>query len=246
MPLVIAFAMYLALPVPAQGQPQAAPTPIVQLGEYFGADVPSLMRPAATATGRTADWASAADYPAAALREGRSGVVEMLVSISAADRITACEVVGGVPDADLRETACAIVRRRGAFRHALGNDGRPRPGTVSLKMRFALLGPNDHDDFLRVESVPEKPGRAPRSDWKALVLRGSAAVFPDPRPGAFVNLSATGKVTRCKIVATAGTDAGDIAVCRFLRTRIRFEPAENAAGRKIPFSKFYVELRVER
>lgn len=252
-PKLQALTSFLLLGAAPAPPPGAAPSPPrdervadVLLLEGGGHQEPGLIRPPAPREGLR-DWVSASDYPETARREGRDAQVFMEVAVDAAGQPTRCRVAfvqlaGG---ADLEKQACAIVMSRGRFRHGIDRDGNARPGTVPMVMTFSLREPGQGAYWPPPPPSPMPIKAAPRlRDPRALVLAGTGDVFPNRRPSALLDIDKDGRVTRCRIVASAGTDAGDAAVCRHV-TALRFEAARDLDRSRMAFSNHFVRLEVE-
>jgi protein TonB len=91
-----------------------------------------LMAAASASTGATParsvnggrDWVYVSDYPAAALREGRSGVVTVELQIGRDGSIEQCRIARSSGSADLDETSCTAMVLRGRYEPARNARGR--------------------------------------------------------------------------------------------------------------------------
>ena len=92
----------------------------------------------ATPTGTPAAWVTASDYPKAAMREGRSGIVGFRLNIGIDGRVVGCTILTSSGSPDLDEATCALVTRRAVFTPAKDGKGRPIAGTYSNRVRWIL------------------------------------------------------------------------------------------------------------
>ncbi len=187
-------------------------------------------------------------YPAAALGARSTGVVGIVVRVGASDRIAGCEVTRPASDSRLTTAACPLIARHVTFRHALGVDGSPRVGVVDLDIRFTLtskiVGPVGVyvPPEIRVKP-PERPVQMPQPlDPDALVIHGATpSVFPEHKPAVRLDLNATGAVTRCRVQFSAGTDQGDMRMCR-QALGVRFSPRIDQTGAPTPLAGYAVDF----
>jgi hypothetical protein len=217
---------------------------LLEAGDYGDA---AMIRRSAAHDGFR-EWVVPGDYPRAALREGRSAQVLFDVAVGADDRIAGCTVqlVQGDGD-DFGLRACEIVRQRGRFRHALGADGRAYAGVVPMVMTFTMRQPQQASyapgpapsmgAAFRRPAAPEQPD--------ALTLRGSASVFLNDAPTAWLDVDQSGRVTRCRIRSSTGTDEGDVALCRGA-SEASFLPALGRDGEPVAMQSYYAAFTVER
>lgn len=81
---------------------------------------PFMEPDAAVPIGNAGRWATGADYPAAAMREGREGVTGFRVLVGPEGHVSSCEVTATSGHADLDAETCAMVTRRARFNVAPG------------------------------------------------------------------------------------------------------------------------------
>lgn len=197
---------------------------------------PEMIRRSGVA-GDMSDWFTPADYPAAAFAQKRGGEILLTVAIGPDDRVTGCRIddARGAGE-DLRQAACAIVRR-GKFRHALDANGKPQPGRLLMQVVFAADGPAPYP----MTTTPIIPPRAPLNskaraaapiDAGPLKVGGLPAGATEAWATASLTISAEGKVSRCRLRASAGPDAVDTEICRQF-ARAAFTPALDDAGNPI-------------
>lgn len=88
--------------------------------------------------GNPGSWANPNDYPSRALREEREGVTRFSVTVGTDGRVTSCQVTGSSGHADLDDTTCKLIQRRGRFRPATDGDGQPTTGIWSSAVRWEI------------------------------------------------------------------------------------------------------------
>lgn len=91
-----------------------------------------------TPRGSLASLVSPDDYPAVALREGRSGTTSFSMTIGPDGRATDCRISQSSGSADLDNATCRIMRVRARFNPATDGAGEPISGTYSNRIRWAL------------------------------------------------------------------------------------------------------------
>ena len=81
-------------------------------------------------------------------------------------------------------------------------------------------------------------------DPSLLVLPVDKKIFVNAAPATALDIDATGRVTRCRIRDTSGSDIGDAKLCK-LMMRARFEPSRNADGFAINREYFTVTFKAQ-
>ena len=92
---------------------------------------------------------------------------------------------------------------------------------------------------VRTQSAPPVERARPRRNLSLYVRNG------DYPPGALrryeqgvvgfdLDVSAEGRVTDCRVTASSGSEDLDLATCRIMRRRARFDPARDAQGNRVP------------
>lgn len=196
---------------------------------------------------------SAADYPVEFLADRMNAHLYVDVSVGPDGQVTDCVVTDAraarsgqpfvaAPEAFARN-ACNAIREHGRFRHAIDSDGTARAGVVPLIMVF------------RENSVPPPPAppappapgqvaiSAKPRDLVVLRLAPDPTKFTISDPSVWLDIDAKGRVTRCRVARSTGTDAGDAAMCRQMMAA-RFEPGRDRAGKVQPVKNQNVRLRV--
>jgi hypothetical protein len=80
-------------------------------------------------------------------------------------------------------------------------------------------------------------------DLKLLLLPADRQRFIEPAPSLWADIDAKGRVTRCRIRFTTGSDAGDVELCRRM-AKAKFDPARDPEGSKVPAKGFYVTFAI--
>lgn len=78
------------------------------------------------------------DYPPAAQREGREGVVRFEAMIDSNGKVVNCTVIASSGHADLDETTCRLVRRRARFEPGRDGNGAAIGGVFSTRVRWQI------------------------------------------------------------------------------------------------------------
>ncbi|HEY0112675.1 MAG TPA: energy transducer TonB [Allosphingosinicella sp.] len=81
---------------------------------------------------------SSADYPAAAVRAGEQGNVEVQLGINADGRVTDCRIVESSRSAALDSATCRLLVSRSRFQPARDEAGRAIASTYNTRIRWAL------------------------------------------------------------------------------------------------------------
>ena len=131
-----------AVAPPVVTVPVAPPTPAPVITPQAPPAPPPPPKPvqsqAASAKGNPASWVTTDDYPPAALREGRQGVVAISWQINEQGRVENCQVTQSSGSPDLDDAACKLVTRRGKYTPAKDTNGNPIRGTDSRRFRWQI------------------------------------------------------------------------------------------------------------
>ena len=92
----------------------------------------------AGAKGDPAQWVTSDDYPPAALREEREGVVRITWQINEQGRVENCSVVNSSGSPDLDDAACRLITRRGRYTPAKDESGNPMRSTDARTIRWQI------------------------------------------------------------------------------------------------------------
>lgn len=147
MSLLLLALLAAAQPAPA---PTAAPPVVRTLPPVVRAPAPPIAAaPSIPAPGETGPRRAAAmvplhrlvnvnDYPAAALRAGEQGVVEVALDIAPEGRVTACTIAASSGSAILDASTCRILRSRARFTPALDAAGKPVPDRIMTRIAWRM------------------------------------------------------------------------------------------------------------
>jgi hypothetical protein len=91
-----------------------------------------------TPIGSPPDWFASADYPATALREGRSASITYDVTVDAEGAPVGCQASGPPGNSDLELATCETVMAKARFNPAKDAAGRPVVGEVRGKISWAI------------------------------------------------------------------------------------------------------------
>jgi TonB family protein len=83
---------------------------------------------------------TAADYPAAALKDGRMGRAHVRLRIDDTGSITECSVLRSSGSAELDATTCKVLNERAKFDPARDVDGKATRGIVVTAVHWMLMG----------------------------------------------------------------------------------------------------------
>jgi len=123
-------------PVPSPQRPTPmAPAPV----PGPGADIPLWSRVPAGSPVPVVDptsWFELADWPPAALREGREGSVAYTLNVDVTGQPTACKVKSSSGSDDLDQATCHALMTRAHFRPPLDADGKPIAASFSSETRW--------------------------------------------------------------------------------------------------------------
>lgn len=107
--------------------PVAPPAPPAPRGPTVGAQP----------RGNPGSWATDADYPSSAMREGRQGTTGFRLTIDANGRVSSCTVTSSSGHTDLDDLTCKLITRRARFKPA-ELDGAKVEGTYSNRIRWQI------------------------------------------------------------------------------------------------------------
>lgn len=123
-----------AVPSPSPTPLSPTPPPIVQVYVPPAAAGPAQAQP----RGDPAAWITADDYPAAALRQERTGVTTVAATIGVDGRLADCTVTTSSGSPDLDETTCRVLTYRARFTPARDAGGNPVPDRFTRRVRWSL------------------------------------------------------------------------------------------------------------
>lgn len=85
-----------------------------------------------------ANWLRPGDYPPAAEREGREGVVAALLNITADGQVAGCSILMGSGSADLDAGSCQIYLKRARYNPARATDGKAVASPLLQRSRWQI------------------------------------------------------------------------------------------------------------
>ena len=83
-------------------------------------------------------WITNDDYPREAMRRHEEGTASFTLQIDANGQVTGCEITHSSGFKVLDDATCATLMRRARFNPAKDDQGHPKAGTFSSKMRWLI------------------------------------------------------------------------------------------------------------
>jgi protein TonB len=117
--------------------PVFTPTPVAAPPPPPPPAAPQVSK-AAGAKGNPASWITNDDYPPSAIRAEAQGTSAITWEINEQGRVENCRVTSSSGNADLDETACRLISRRGRYSPALDQNGNPMRTTQSRRVVWKL------------------------------------------------------------------------------------------------------------
>ncbi len=231
----------LSLSGAISAQTPASGTPTVGLYTISDLDDPAMIRPVQPIKGYE-QWLTPADFPAEAFDPAQQRYIQIRLVVGADDTITECQPLDA--PADLGARACEVIRARGRFVHALDASGTAQSGSRAMGVLLRVLRPGQGDGLSPAPPPMGYQNTKPvLRDAAVLQLAADPRKFIEPAPSLWVDVSAKGRVTRCRIAASTGTDAGDAEICGRM-TKAKFDPARDPQGNKVPAMSAYFAFKV--
>jgi TonB family protein len=225
----------------SNAQEPEARVPVVTLFTISDLDDPAMIRTARPVEGYET-WLTPDDFPADAFDPTRTWYVPLSIKVAADGSVSDCTPIDPVRQGGAR--ACEVIRERGRFIHALDAEGRAQSGSRAMGAVFELRQPGKP---ILASPAPPPPGyrntKPVIRDAAVLQLAADPQRFIEPAPSVWVDVSAKGRVTRCRIRTSTGTDAGDAEICRRM-AKAKFDPARDPEGKKVPAQGVYLTLKV--
>ena len=187
-------------------------------------------------------WLKAEDFPPETFETGKMRGLNLKLLVDATGATTGCANYG--PETDLSTRACARIIERARFVHAIDAAGTPQPSERVMSVTFLIVSPATYTGL-----SPAPPPMGYRNtkpvlrDAAVLQLAADPQKFIEPAPSLWVDVSAKGRVTRCRIRFSTGTDAGDAEICRRM-TKVKFDPARDPQGNTVPTESHYLVFKV--
>lgn len=166
------------------------------------------------------------DFPESALRQGVSGRVRVEVTVSPEGKPLRCAPVAPSGSEVLDAVSCSSIMKRGRFKPALDNEGRPSISVVRQTANW-FIGSNQSDMEALAKRIP-KPNDI---DVKAAVRKLPAGLVSPVEVIVDLIVSEAGSITHCAARPVDGdrTDFSGVA-CRQAMLLNRLPPAKNANG----------------
>jgi len=92
------------------------------------------------ARGNLASFVNDEDYPAIALDQDQSGIVEFALLIDEAGKVADCTVTATSGAASLDAQTCSTMRTRAKLTPAVGADGKPAKDALIGRIRWQIVG----------------------------------------------------------------------------------------------------------
>ena len=199
------------------------PFPLVSPYQVLPKEAGSLSRPVLP-VGSPYDWIGSVDYPAADVAAREKGRVILRVSVAPDDAITGCRIEASTGTPAMEAVACARMRERGKFAHALSAAGEPVAGEAELSIEFTVL--ETPPVPVPPSPPPPPPGGYPYvPGWKPLQLPDWASFAPADKPSGdvavelmiFPAAGAHPEMRSCHVTNGSGHEALDKATCDAVR-----------------------------
>lgn len=201
-----------------------------------------------TPRNRPALLIDADDYPAAALRENRSGNTTVELAISRWGTIADCRVSVSSGHADLDAATCDRLVTRARFWPATDAAGKDAPGMHTQTVRWALPEPVPPGatsapaiSAVRAPPIPPESMLFPRApmvrNWGWARIRETdwpTAALEAKREGSTkvaFDLDSAGEVSACRVLLSSGHADLDARSCAIVKERARFDPARGVDGK---------------
>ena len=194
----------------------------------------SLKARPAKAKNYPGSWVTTNDYPSRALSLMQEGLTSFRLTVGKDGRATTCQITesSGVPELDMATCTNAVWRAR--FDPALDADGNPIEGAYSNRVMWRIPSFGSIASATLLEDCFPHPPRLPNnrpvnlleSDYPAVAL----AAAKQGLVMVMVDVSKSGTVTGCKVLAGSGFNALDEKSCA-LAKGWKYEPALDFAGK---------------
>jgi TonB family protein len=159
------------------------------------------------------------DYPEAALRKEESGLVSVLLHVSAEGRVSGCEVTESSGSAALDSGTCDIFRRRAHFDPARSPEGKPIEGAYRTHASWGIGGRGPETTLymdVAVQALPRGYAR-PAVLWAAF--------------------DGSGRMFECAVDTSSGSAAADAVACRQAVQGLKIAPPRAPAHRPAAASR---------
>jgi TonB family protein len=166
--------------------------------------LPSGARNNPVPTGNPGLWVTTNDYPSAALREEREGMVSFRLTIGTDGMVKNCEITSSSGSSDLDTTACLLISQRARFTPAINAKGQAQTGNYSNRIRWQI------------------PSKGENVAWN----------LPIPKEGQIrygFTVDENGKVSECKMSGPSVTQDSKTPC----EAGVTFQPYYNNKGERI-------------
>jgi len=214
-------------------------------------DAPGTIR-GAKAVG-AGGWGTPADFPADIPDQELRVSVGVNLTLDLQGKVLSCDrdyIVASKPDhrsvTDWIAATCGIIQRKGSFAYAIDEAGRPVQSTYRMTAVFEIKKPGQRPYMAPPAPAPPSAFYQQRAKPKKdLALKLGDPAITNVTPRTFLDIDAKGRVVRCRIWVSTGSDASDADVCRYL-TKQKFVPAIGRDGVVTEERYFVVDLPLSR
>jgi TonB family protein len=155
-------------------------------------------------TGNPGLWVTTNDYPSAALREEREGLVAFRLTVGPDGMVKDCQITASSGSTDLDTTACLLISQRARFTPARNAKGKPDIGYYANRVRW---------------QIPSKGQFVPSN-------------LPIPKEGQITHsftVDENGKVSDCKMSGSLAAENGKTPC----DVGVTFQPYYNNKGERV-------------
>ncbi len=168
------------------------------------------------------EWLVTEDYPLRPAILDRTGFTEADIFIGTDGKPQACYIAVSSGWEDFDGQTCAAAMKRGKFKPAIDEAGKPMNGIYRFTVSWILEKSDSKRKFPADVSL-------------------TVSQLPDGNHDARVTLhylvDETGRITRCQVAKSSGSPKFDALACRAMPTRYTFAPARDAAGKAWPVAR---------
>ena len=179
-------------------------------------------------------WANMRDYPAAALRDLREGIVSFTVDVTVNGRVEKCTITSSSGHSDLDKATCENVTARAQFYPAQDKNGLPITGTYANRVRWQIPEVLSMASMPKIgESLPRPPRLSKQTQLAVPVEKypiAAAAAGQQGQTAFLLDVNVNGKVRECIITTSSSFPELDQQTCSIAREWI-FEPALDIEGK---------------
>jgi TonB family protein len=170
-----------------------------------------------------------ADYPLEARRNEEQGTVGFEVVVAPNGTVRRCRVSASSGFRSLDRATCDILSDRVRFSPARDASGRAVADTFAGRVQWALPPPDPEAPPVRAWPLRNLASYVASGDYPEVALRRDE----QGRVEFAVEVGPDGRVTRCHIMQSSGSQLLDLRTCQIMLVRARFDPARDAAGNPV-------------